>query len=185
MHVREPIPVYVLVCATVHTFAKTVCVCVCMRASQLVCSLIKHTPLVCALRPSLFSCPENIYTHTHMCVCAHTGWHLGWHLYWQRGTCVWDLHKEAESCNPDPSLGVSAGFCVCASCVSSRDTVVVLSGLRNSMLQPCFPLSLALHATVTARQLALRPRRGAPLCVCACACVHVCFLCDWVCSNVA
>lgn len=80
--------------------------------------------------------------------------------------------------------------CVCA---LSRDTVVVLSGLRNGMLQPRFPRSLAQHATVTARQLALRLLRGVRSqhyvseCVCVCiVVVCVClFLYDWVCSNVA
>lgn len=51
--------VYVAVCKSVHT-CQTVCVCVCLtmhalqpavciHASLLICSPIKHTPLVCAL----------------------------------------------------------------------------------------------------------------------------------------
>lgn len=69
--------VCVSVCKSVHT-CQTVCVCVCLtmhalqpavciHASLLICSPIKHTPLVCALQLSLFSCPKHTRTriHTH------------------------------------------------------------------------------------------------------------------------
>lgn len=133
-------------------------------------------------------------TLRHLDTHTHTGWHLGWHLHWQHGARVWCPQKEAESCNPDPALGEFFGYVLCLwVCALSRDTVVVLSGLRNGTLQPRFPRSLAQHATVTARQLALRLLRGVRSqhyvseCVCVCiVVVCVClFLYDWVCSNVA
>lgn len=108
------------------------------------------------------------------------------------------VHKKRQRAviQTQPSVSFLGMCCVCECvCASSRDTVVVLSGLRNGTLQPRFPRSLAQHATVTARQLALRLWRGVRSqryvseCACVCVCivvVCVClFLCDWVCSNVA
>lgn len=181
---------------SVHTCAKlcNALAVVCMHASLLVCSPIKHTPLVCVLQLSLFSCPQHTQTlrHTHTLVGIWAGICIG------SMALVSGVHKKRRRAviQTQPLVSFLGMCCVCECvcvCALSRDTVVVLSGLRNGTLQPRFPRSLAQHATVTARQLALRLLRGVRSqhyvseCVCVCiVVVCVClFLYDWVCSNVA
>lgn len=165
---------------SVHTCAKlcNALAVVYMHASLLVCSPIKHTPLVCVLQLSLFSCLQHTQTlrHTHTLVGIWAGICIG------SLALVSGVHKKRQRAviQTQPLVSFLGMCCVCECvCASSRDTVVVLSGLRNGTLQPRFPRSLAQHATVTARQLALRLWRGvrSQHYVSECVCLHSCGVC--------
>lgn len=185
----------VCMCAHVH-------VCVLARVCATVCKVCTRVPN-CAMHWRLYICmPVYLFAHQsntrHLCVycschsspACNTLRHLDTHTLvgiWA-GICIGSLalvsgvHKKRQRAviQTQPLVSFLGMCCVCECvCASSRDTVVVLSGLRNGTLQPRFPRSLAQHATVTARQLALRLWRGvrSQHYVSECVCLHSCGVC--------
>lgn len=98
---------------SVHTCAKlcNALAVVCMHASLLVCSPIKHTPLVCVLQLSLFSCPQHTQTlrHTHTLVGIWAGICIG------NMALVSGVHKKRQRAviQTQPLVSFLGMCCVC------------------------------------------------------------------------